>query len=222
MSSAPVLFRQAERDIEVQERRSTPPDTVAPSSITVCRTLDKQAKVCHDGDAMNERVEMIGRGLLRTVVIGAFLPVAVSTESAAAASFCSKINRLIDEAPRDFSDIVVDPSRASGGHDVTIMLEGASDCAVRQLLNSKSYSCMWEFWYRDPRAYSTFEKLDQELRSCVDDRAVVSDDQNVNHPDFYDAQLFLLDRAKVAVSVKDKSAQESTFVFVSVVPMTGT
>jgi hypothetical protein len=50
----------------------------------------------------------------------------------------------------------------------------------------------------------------------------VSDDQNVNHPDFYDAQLFLLDRAKVAVSVKDKSAQESTFVFVSVVPMTGT
>jgi hypothetical protein len=68
----------------------------------------------------------------------------------------------------------------------------------------------------------TFKALGQELESCIGDRAVLSDDQNVNHPDFYEARMFLLDQAKVSVSVKDKSALGSTFVFVSVEPLMGT
>lgn len=102
------------------------------------------------------------------------------------------------------------------------MLEGASECAVRQQLNSKSYYCTWEFRHRDAVAYTTFEEIRQELQSCIGDRAALSDDQNVNHPDFYDSRIFRLDQAKVAVSVKDKSALGSTFIFVSVKPLSGT
>ena len=171
---------------------------------------------------MNDLFKKASRVLLRTVVIAVSMPAALSIEDAVANSICSDINILIEEAPRDFSAIIVEPSRGSGGYGVTFELEGASDCAVRQLLRGKSYYCTWEFRHRDAEAYMTFKALGQELESCIGDRAVLSDDQNVNHPDFYEARMFLLDQAKVSVSVKDKSALGSTFVFVSVEPLTGT
>lgn len=192
-----------------------------PARSSRCRDLDRWAIVWHDSGTMNELVETICRVLLRTVVIGVSISVVLSIEIAAAASFCSNINLLIEEAPRNFSDIIVEPRKGSGGYDVTLKLDGASDCAARQLLNSKSYYCTWEFRHRDAEAYATFEALGQKLQSCIGDRAVLSDDQNVNHPDFYESHMFLLGRVKVAVSVKDKSALGSTFIFVSVEPLSG-
>lgn len=171
---------------------------------------------------MNGFVTMICRILRHAVVIGVSIAVVLSIENATAASFCSDIDLLINEAPRDFSDIIVEPGKGSGGHDVTLKLDGASDCAARQLLNGKSYACTWAFRYRDAEAYTTFEELGEELQSCIGDRAVLSDDQKVNHPDFYDSRLFFLGQVKVTVSVKDKSALGSTFVFVSVEPLSGT
>lgn len=164
---------------------------------------------------------MTCRMLLHTQSIAVLMAVGLSVQSAAASSFCANINLLIDKASQDFAEIIVEPSRASGGYDVMFKLEGASDCAVRQLLESKSYHCTWTFQHRDAEAYTTFENLDQALRSCIGDRAALSDDQRVNHPDFYDSRIFLLDQTKVAVSVKDKSALGSTFIFVSVEPRIG-
>jgi len=79
-----------------------------------------------------------------------------------------------------------------------------------------SGSAKWEVRHRDAGAYTTFEALGQKLQSCIGDRAVLSDDQSVNHPDFYDSHTFLLGQVKVAASVKDKSALGRIFVFVSV------
>jgi len=170
---------------------------------------------------MNEVVTKICGVLRHAVVVGVSIPVVLSVENAAAASFCSSIDLLIEEAPQDFSGIVVEPRKVSGGYDVTFKLEGASNCAARQLLNGKSYYCTWEFQHRDAKAYATFDNLSQELQSCISDRAALSDDQSVNHPDFYDSRIFLLDLVKVAVSVKDKSALGSTFIFVTVEPRIG-
>ncbi|MGI9452852.1 MAG: hypothetical protein ACR2QH_19760, partial [Geminicoccaceae bacterium] len=121
------------------------------------------AIVWHDNGAMNDIFRTISRVLLRTLVIVASMPAALSIEGAAAKSFCSDINVLIDEAPRDFSGIIVGSSRGSSEHGVTFELEGASDCTVRQLLKGKSYYCTWEFRHRDAEAYMTFKALGQEL-----------------------------------------------------------
>ena len=165
---------------------------------------------------------MIGRALRRNVAVVISLPVALSIESAVAGSFCSRMNLLIDAAPGNFSELSDESGEGSGARDVALKLEGSADCAVRQLIKGKSYSCTWEFRHRDANAYAKFEELRQALQSCIGDRATPSDDQNVNHPDFYDSRIFLLDKAKVAVSVKDKSALGSTFVFVFVEPRIGT
>lgn len=165
---------------------------------------------------------MIGRALLRIVVLAASMPAALPIENAVAASFCSSIELLIDAAPGDFSDVTVEPAEGSGGRDVTLQLEDSTDCMVRQLIKSKSYACTWKFRHHDANAYAKFEALSQALQDCIGDRATLSDDQNVNHPDFYDSRMFLLDKAKVAVSVKDKSALGSTFVFIFVEPRIGT
>ncbi|MGI9508707.1 MAG: hypothetical protein ACR2QJ_05080 [Geminicoccaceae bacterium] len=165
---------------------------------------------------------MIGPALRYIAVAILAMPMALSVERAMAASFCSNIELLMDAAPGNFSDITIEPGEGSSGRDVTLELEGSADCAVRQLIRNKSYFCTWEFPHRDANAYATFEALAQALQGCIGDRATASDDQNVNHPDFYDSRIFLLETVKVAVSVKDKSALGNTFVFVFVEPRTGT
>lgn len=155
------------------------------------------------------------------LAIAASVSVGASVEEAIAGGFCTDIDRLVAEAPADFSDVIVESSGGSGGFDVTLKLEGASDCAVRRLLHAKSYYCTWAFQHRDADAYEVFEELGQKLESCIGDDAVLSDDQGVNHPDFYDARIFRLDDVKVAISVKDKSALGATYVFVSVERLKG-
>jgi len=92
---------------------------------------------------------------------------------------------------------------------------------VRRLLHAKSYYCTWEFQHRDLDAYEVFEELGQKLESCIGGDSILSDDQRVNHPDFYDVRIFQLDDVKVAVSVKDKSTLGATYVFVSVERLKG-
>ncbi|MDH3663542.1 MAG: hypothetical protein OEU92_26590 [Alphaproteobacteria bacterium] len=92
---------------------------------------------------------------------------------------------------------------------------------MRRLLHAKSYYCTWEFQHRDLDAYEVFEELGQKLESCIGGDSILSDDQRVNHPDFYDVRIFQLDDVKVAVSVKDKSTLGATYVFVSVERLKG-
>jgi hypothetical protein len=142
----------------------------------------------------------------------------VPTQSAGAASFCTNINLLVDNAHSNFSEIIIRPERKSGGYDVTLRLEGAMDCTVIPTSNSNSYYCTWKFPHRATRAYATFEMFERELKECIGHRAVFVRDQPVNHPDFYDSRIFQVDQANVTVSVKDKSALGRTFVFVWVRP----
>ena len=164
---------------------------------------------------------MTNQPLRRIAVVITSIVLGWSVENANAASFCSDLNRLIDAAPGDFSDIIVQPSERAGGRDITLKLEGSADCLVRQMIRSKSYGCTWEFRLGDADAYTRFDQLGQALRSCIGDRGTLSNDQSVNHPDFYDSRMFLLDNVKVSVSVKDKSALERTFVFLFVEPLSG-
>ncbi|MEM9441107.1 MAG: hypothetical protein AAGA73_11720 [Pseudomonadota bacterium] len=155
-------------------------------------------------------------GVMLSIMLGFF------TASAYAADFCSDINRLIQAAPGNFSTIIVKSDERLKGRDITLIIEGASECTVRQMIRSKSYGCTWTFQLGDPRAYARFDALGQAVQRCIGDRGTLNQDQNVNHPDFYDSRIFLLDTAKVSVSVKDKSALESTFVFLFVEPRTKT
>ncbi|MGI9500071.1 MAG: hypothetical protein ACR2P3_08535 [Geminicoccaceae bacterium] len=149
------------------------------------------------------------------------IAIAAPIESALASSFCSDVNHLIENVHASFSEIIVEPGRASGGYDVTLKLDGAFDCAVTPRINKKSYYCTWKFQYRAANAYTTFKKLDLELKECIGDRAVLHKDQSVNHPDFYDSRIFQLDQAKITVSVKDKGALGNTFIFIWVEPGSG-
>ena len=137
-----------------------------------CRTFDEQAIVWHDNGAMNDIFRTISRVLLRTVVIAASMPAALSIEDAAAKSFCSDINILIDEAARDFSGIIIESNRGSSRHGVTFELDGASDCTVKQLLKGKSYYCTWEFRHRDAEVRHPFRNFliflsDGQVHACL-------------------------------------------------------
>lgn len=170
---------------------------------------------------MKMLLEAVRRKLMFALATAAAVSIGVSGDDAIAGNFCTDINRLVAEAPEDFSDVIIESGSGSGGFDVTLKLEGASNCAVRRLLHAKSYYCTWEFQHRDVSAYEVFEELGQQLKSCVGGDAILSNDQGVNHPDFYDARIFQLDDVKVAVSVKDKSALGATYVFVSVERLKG-
>lgn len=165
--------------------------------------------------------EILCRLPMLALAAAASVPIALSVEDAVAGSFCANINQLVAEASKEFSGITTESSGGSGGLDVTLKLEGSSDCAVRRLLHAKSYYCTWDFQHRDGEAYETFEEIRQKLESCIGSHAILSDDQNVNHPDFYDARIFQLGEVKLAVSVKDKSTLATTFVFLSVEPLKG-
>ena len=164
--------------------------------------------VWHDHVIMKTIFEPLPRLPTLAVAAAASVPMALPVEDAAADSFCANIDRLVAEVPNDFSG-------------VTLKFEGASDCTVRSLLHGKSYHCTWDFPHRDDEAYETFENIRQKLEDCLDDNAIRSDDQDVNHPDFYDARIFQLGEVKLAVSVKDKSMLGATFVFFSVAPLKG-
>ena len=169
-------------------------------------------------DASHMRLEMMSKaskgiaGVTLSILLGFY------AASAHVADFCSDISRLIQAAPGNFATIIVESEERSKGRDITLKLEGASECTVRQMIRRKSYGCTWTFRLGDPHAYARFDALGQALQRCIGDRSTLNQDQNVNHPDFYDSLLFLLDTAKVSVSVKDKSALESTFVFLFVEP----
>jgi len=116
--------------------------------------------------------EAARRKLLFALVTLAAVSIGSSGDDAIASNFCTDINQLVAEAPEDFSDVIIESDRGSGGFDVTLKLEGASNCAVRRLLHAKSYYCTWEFQHRDVKAYEVFEELGQKLKSCVGGDAI--------------------------------------------------
>ncbi len=135
---------------------------------------------------------------------------------AQAEDFCTSIDRLIDQSRSDFSEIADKPKGDTGDHEVTLTLAGASYCTVTKQSKSNWYHCGWEFPHRATRAYDTFDELVSRLNDCIGQQATLHEDQSVNHPDFYALRRFELQQADVSVSVKDKGALGSTFVFIRV------
>ena len=108
------------------------------------------------------------------------------------------------------------PNGDAGDHDVTLTLAGASYCFVTKKLKTSFYQCAWEFPYRAKQAYDTFDEFVREVDDCIGQHATLHADQSVNHPDFYALRRFETEQAEVNVSVKEKSALSTTFVFIRI------
>ena len=150
-------------------------------------------------------------GFMRNVL--AMLVLLAPIGGAQAEDLCTDITHLIKQTHLEFAGIV-DGKSTSG--DVTLILPGAENCAVTRQSNASSFWCTWKFPYRAQEAYGTFERFVGEVQSCIGERSTLYIDKGVNHPDYYAARRFRMERAEVAVSVKDKAALRSTFVFVRV------
>ncbi len=135
---------------------------------------------------------------------------------ARAGDFCTNINDLIDQSRTQFAEITGNPTGDAGDHDVTLSLAGASYCLVTKPPKTSSYYCAWEFPYRANRAYDTFDAFIRGLDDCIGQHATLHTDQDVNHPDYYAQRRYETEQSEVSVSVKDKSALGSTFVFIRV------
>ncbi|MDG1169095.1 MAG: hypothetical protein P8N14_07850 [Sulfitobacter sp.] len=72
---------------------------------------------------------------------------------------------------------------------------------------------MWVFAYRSDSATQAFETLLRQIANCGGES--VKQDQDVNHPDFYDLHLFNFAENTVGVSLKDKGALSQTLVFLT-------
>ena len=70
--------------------------------------------------------EAVRRTLMLALATAASVSIGSSGDDAIAGSFCTGINRLVAEAPEDFSDVIIESSRGSGGFDVTLKLEGTT------------------------------------------------------------------------------------------------
>ena len=153
------------------------------------------------------------RSFIRSMLCVAFALAAIPTGTARATELCADMNVLVKEAHSNFSNWRSETSGAAK----PLMLPGAEDCAMaRSLSGANAYYCSWMFAYRAARAYGTFDAFDQSLQKCFGERAKLSRDQSVNHPDFYDLRNYQLGQVNVTLSIKDKSALRSTHVFVRV------
>lgn len=130
---------------------------------------------------------------------------------ARALELCPDMGPLIAQARAGF------PAWEAAATGAPPPLAGAEDCAVtRSLAGSKAYHCAWGFAYRDAGAAAAFEAIDRSLQACFGERARMSGDDRVNHPDSYDLRRYRLGEVEVALSLKDKSALSRTYIFVRV------
>lgn len=122
------------------------------------------------------------------------------------------MNGLVDQAGSNFSD-----ASTGSGAAAPAALAGAESCRLSLAPGGqRAYHCAWRFAYRDGGAQAAFGAFNQALVACFGERARISRDQAVNHPDFYDLRRYRLDGAAVTVSIKDKVARDSTYVFLRV------
>lgn len=166
---------------------------------------------------MTSPVKGVRRRTSRTGPLMASILVFLAPIGAAQAQdLCTNIEDLIDQSRSQFADIMDKPNGETGGYHVTLTLAGASDCSVTEKMKRSSYQCGWEFPLRAQQAYDTFDRFVREVNECIGQSATVHSDQSVNHPDYYALRRYEMAQTDVSVSVKDKSALGSTFVFIRV------
>jgi hypothetical protein len=149
----------------------------------------------------------------------------VTVWSAAAAedsALCPDLLYLIEQSGSGFSSIREDTKSELGGTDAALVLSGASNCAILEDVETTSYRCAWTFPQGDAQAHATFERLAQEMRACIGERAEEQTDRSVNHPDFYASHYYDLPEARASVALKDKSNLRSTLVSIRIDGRAGT
>lgn len=140
----------------------------------------------------------------------------ITTGVAHAQGLCTNLGILISQSRSGFASIADKPHGSAGDHDTTLVLAGASYCLVTMKPQRRWYRCTWEFPYRAKRAYAKFDELIGRVNECIGQQVTLHTDQSVNHPDYYSLLRYEMEQAEVSVSVKDKGALGSTFVFIKV------
>ncbi|MEM9584650.1 MAG: hypothetical protein AAGA08_16185 [Pseudomonadota bacterium] len=81
-----------------------------------------------------------------------------------------------------------------------------------------SLHCGWPFQYRASQAKDAFLALVEDVQACLGPDASRVGDPKVNHPDFYELQVFGVAEGEVGVSLKDKASLQKTYVFLRITP----
>lgn len=132
--------------------------------------------------------------MIRTMHLAAILSVLAGP----ALSFCEDMARLgVDNGALALPD---------GGAVV--------DCTTSlQLGGGQQVQCGWPFAYRSEEATAAFTRLNDAVSACLGPDVAITQDQSVNHPDFYDLRLYRTNAQEIGVSLKDKAALQQTYVF---------
>jgi hypothetical protein len=87
-----------------------------------------------------------------------------------------------------------------------------------QLGGEVQTQCGWPFAYRSQDAADAFTRLNDTVVDCLGTDVMITQDQSVNHPDFYDLRMYQSEAQEIGVSLKDKAALQQTYVFLRLSP----
>ncbi len=92
-----------------------------------------------------------------------------------------------------------------------------ADCTTSlQLGGGQQVQCGWPFAYRAEEATAAFGRLNDAVTACLGPDVAITQDQSVNHPDFYDLRIYRSANQEMGVSLKDKAALQQTYVFLRI------
>ncbi|MFT5064637.1 MAG: hypothetical protein ACJAXK_000744 [Yoonia sp.] len=138
-------------------------------------------------------------------LFGYLIGMSLTTSLAQAQTFCDIFDALVDEAV---------PTVALPFLPNTV----AACTRSLDLSGASSVNCAWPHAYRSAQATAVFDGLLTAVTACADQGIAPVNDQAVNHPDFYDLRLFVVDSFDVGLSIKDKGGLQQTYVFLRVTP----
>ena len=147
---------------------------------------------------------------MQVSILGSFL--STIGLMAHADGFCGDLEALVEQAG---SNSPPTTSIMTMGLPSSLSTQTKCTTSLSQT-GARAVNCAWPFAYRSDEAQAAFDGILSEVRKCLGADAIVSRDQGVNHPDFYDLREFRFQRGEVGVSIKDKGALQQTYVFLRV------
>jgi hypothetical protein len=149
---------------------------------------------------------IVARGVLASALV--FMANGATAQSS---PFCTTLNGLGHRSPENNQTLIASDlfSKSDLGASA---IEHQGEC---QISDSGQYvlTCTWQFPYRSELAAGRFEAVRNLIAECADDPANVTKDQNVNHPDYYEAYYYGMGNHTLSASIKDKGALQKTLVF---------
>lgn len=106
---------------------------------------------------------------------------------------------------------VLENGRASDGVVAYNQIVADAECETDQ------NACRWTFLYRSRDASAVAEGLHRAIMKC-DGLVSVTKDTPVNHPDSYQARIYVFAANTFVLSIKDKAALNQTFVTLRAAP----